>query len=136
MCLIKCCEQVISTSLTATVATSAKTLEDRVTFPDTVQINNIYTDFTVTFEVYCLRAQEEVLPHDIKYHINKKASSKLTPKKAKHDSKLIRPPKESPAGPQAVRSSTFALMGYLVFSIQNMNKTHWTLNNVSFMVNF
>lgn len=59
-------------------------------------------------------------------------SSKLTPKKGKQDSRMIKPPKESPAGPTAVRSSTFALMGYVVFSIQQINKKHWSLNKVDY----
>lgn len=41
------------------------------------------------------------------------------------------PTVQSPAGPQAVRSPSFALVGYVVFSVQGINRKQWTLNNVS-----
>lgn len=55
----------------------------------------------------------------------------MTPKKYKNDSKLIMPSVQSPAGPQAVRSPSFSLVGYVVFSLQGISRTQWTLNNVS-----
>lgn len=57
----------------------------------------------------------------------------MTPKKGKQDSRLILPPKESPGGPSAVKSTTFALMGYIVFSMQGINRSQWTLNKVPSM---
>lgn len=125
----------IATQLASTVATSSKNPDLELTIPGYVRMD-VYSDFTITFEVYCLRAHEEVLPHKVKYHINKKGTCKLTPKKAKQDSRLYRPPKESPAGPTAVRSPTFALMGYVVFSIQALNRNHWTLNKVCLLIFF
>ncbi|KAJ8973922.1 hypothetical protein NQ317_001128 [Molorchus minor] len=103
--------------------------------PGNVTLNNVYSDFTVTFEVYCLQAQEEFLPHEVKYHINnKKSANKLTtPKKSKQESRMIMPIRESPAGPQAVRTSSFAVMGYVVFSVQAVNKRTWSLNNTPSM---
>lgn len=55
----------------------------------------------------------------------------MTPKKSKADSRMVRPRIESPGGPQVVRSTTFACMGYVVFSLQAINRKHWSLNNVS-----
>lgn len=132
VCLVKCGEQVVPSKLVSTVATNVKNPEYDLKIPDSIVLKDIYSDFAITFEVYCLQAQEELLSHEVKYHINKK-SSKSTPKKSKHDSRLVRPIKESPAGPQAVRSPSFALMGYMVFSIKQINKTHWTLNNTPSM---
>ncbi|XP_050299798.1 anillin-like isoform X2 [Anthonomus grandis grandis] len=129
VCLIKCGEQVVPTKLVSTVASNSKNPDVDLYVPGTVVLNNIYSDFTVTFEVYCLQAQEECLPHEVKYHINKKGSKGTTPKKNKQESRLVRPPKESPGGPQAVRSSSFALMGYVVFSVQAVSKKVWSLNN-------
>lgn len=74
MCLIKCGEQVVATKLVSTVASSSKNPDVDLYVPGTVTLNNIYSDFTVTFEVYCLQAHEECLPHEVKYHINKKVS--------------------------------------------------------------
>ncbi|CAH1132178.1 unnamed protein product [Ceutorhynchus assimilis] len=133
VCLIKCQEQVVATKLVSTVASNSKNPDVDLYVPGTVTLNNIHSDFTVTFEVYCLQAQEECLPHEVKYHINKKSSKGLTPKKNKQDSRLVKPPKESPGGPNAVRTSSFALMGYVVFSVQAVNKKVWTLNNTPSM---
>lgn len=131
MCLVKCGEQVVATKLVSTVASNSKIPDLELKVPGSVILRNVYGDFTVNFEVYCLQAQEELLPHDVKYHINnKKPSSKLTPRKGKQESRLVKPPKESPAGPNAVRSPTFALMGFVVFSIQQISKKQWTLNKV------
>lgn len=133
VCLVKSGEQVIPTQLISTVASSSKNPDHDIHIPGSVKLKDIYSDFTVTFEVYCLQAQEEILPHEVKYHINKKGNTKSTPKKAKQESRMVLPPKESPAGPQAVRSSSFALMGYVIFSVHSINKTHWTLNKAPSM---
>ncbi|KAF2896611.1 hypothetical protein ILUMI_09554 [Ignelater luminosus] len=133
VCLIKCAEHVHATRLVSTVATNDRNPNLELMIPGTIHLNDIYSNFTVQFEVYCLQAQEEILSHEVKYHINKKANNKSTPKKTKPESRLIKPPKESPGGPQAVRSPTFALMGYVVFSIQAINRKNWTLNNTPSM---
>ncbi|KAL1501045.1 hypothetical protein ABEB36_006447 [Hypothenemus hampei] len=134
VCLIKCGEQVVPTKLVSTVATNAMNPDVDLCIPGTVTLKNVNSDFAVTFEVYCLQAEEEFLPHDVKYHINKKPfKGLLTPKKSKQESRLHRPPKESPGGPQVVRTSSFSLMGYVVFSVQNYNKRVWTLNNTPSM---
>ncbi|KAJ8934598.1 hypothetical protein NQ314_013261 [Rhamnusium bicolor] len=135
VCLVKCGEQVVPTKLVSTVVRDVKNPDVDLCIPGTVTLHNIYSDFTVTFEVYCLQAQEEWLPHEIKYHINnKKSGNKLvTPKKSKQESRMVMPIKESPAGPQAVRTSSFALMGYVVFAVQAVNKRVWSLNNTPSM---
>lgn len=57
---------------------------------------------------------------------------RLTPKKQKHDSVLVMPVVQSPAGPSAVRSPSFMLAGYTVFSLREINRTHFTLNKVQY----
>lgn len=69
---MKCGEQVIPTKLVSTVISNAANPDTELTIPGNITLNNIYSDFTITFEVYCLQAQEEFLPHEVKYHINKK----------------------------------------------------------------
>ena len=71
VCLIKYNEQVLPTQLVSTVASSSKNPELELSVPGTITLRDVYSDFTVTLEVYCLQAQEEILPHDIKYHIKK-----------------------------------------------------------------
>nr|XP_008200136.1 PREDICTED: actin-binding protein anillin isoform X2 [Tribolium castaneum] len=131
VCLTKYSDQVLPTQLVSTIASNSKNPELELQIPGTITFKNVYSDFAVTFEVYCLQAQEEILPHEVKYHI-KKPNTKLTPKKTK-DSRLMRPIKESPAGPQVVRSPTFALMGYVVFSLKTINQKHWSLINTPSM---
>ncbi|KAF5291923.1 hypothetical protein FQA39_LY14155 [Lamprigera yunnana] len=133
VCLINCADQVHVTQLVSTVATNDRNPNLELNIPGTIQLNDIYSNFTAQLEVYCLQAQNESVPHEVKYHINKKVSSRNTPKKGKAESRLIRPPKESPGGPLAVRSPTFALMGYVVFSIQAIKRKNWTLNNAPSM---
>lgn len=72
VCLVKHNEQVVATKLTSTVASNSKIPDLELHIPGTVVLKNVYGDSTVTFEVYCLQAQEELLPHDVKYHINNK----------------------------------------------------------------
>lgn len=76
VCLVKCAEKVFATQIVSTTVTNAKNPDMELKIPGSIVINDIYSDFTVTFEVYCLQAQEECLPHDVKYHINKKVSKK------------------------------------------------------------
>jgi len=54
----------------------------------------------------------------------------MTPKKSKQDSVFVKPPLQSPAGPMAVRSSQFKMIGYVVFSLREIHRTHFTLNKV------
>ncbi|KAJ8910491.1 hypothetical protein NQ315_012338 [Exocentrus adspersus] len=77
VCLAKCLEQVVPTKLVSTIITNAKNPDADLYIPGSITLDNIYSDFTVTFEVYLLQAQEEYLPHEIKYHINSKKSNKL-----------------------------------------------------------
>lgn len=71
VCLVKCDEHVFATQVVSTVANS-KDPDMKIQVPGVIVLNDIYSDFTVTFEVHCLQAQEERLPHHVKYHINKK----------------------------------------------------------------
>ncbi|XP_022191954.2 anillin isoform X2 [Nilaparvata lugens] len=137
ICLVKCGAQVISTCMQST---NPRNLHDtnRLTFPKSITLEGLYSDFKVAIEVYGLATKsKELLPHEIKYHIakSKKDANKhgLTPKKSKHqDDKLVRPIFQSMGGPNAVRSPQFSLIGYVVFSLREINRTHFTLNKVPY----
>lgn len=76
VCLIKCSEQVLATKLVSTVASNSKNPDLELKIPGSVVLKDVFSDFMVTLEVYCLQAQEESLPHDVKYHIkNKKVTT-------------------------------------------------------------
>lgn len=71
VCLVKCGQQVHATSLVSIMASSDENHLE-LSIPGTIILSNIPSNFTVQFEVYCLIAEEEVLPHEVKYHIKKK----------------------------------------------------------------
>ncbi|XP_066599667.1 anillin-like isoform X2 [Prorops nasuta] len=139
VCLIRHLDEVLATPV---VEASAR--DSCVRFPSTLKFQNLYSDFKVTIEVYFLQTQAEILPHEIKYHINnnghqsssshnsnKKISHKTPKKLSKHDNRLIMPAVQSPAGPSAVRSPAFALAGYVIFSLKEVHRQQFTLNKVT-----
>lgn len=52
-------------------------------------------------------------------------------KTTKNDSRLARPMIQSPAGPSAVRTPQLILLGYIIFSLKEIQRQQWTLNKVS-----
>lgn len=84
-------------------------------------------------EIYGMTAQREVLPHEVKYHIavGKKGSSKMLTPKGKKNNRLVMPPVQSPAGPNAVRTPALIQYGFIIFSLKEIQRTTWSLNSVS-----
>lgn len=126
VCLLKHNEQVLATK---TIPTLPGLLA--VKFPCILQIDNVYADFKATLEVYGMTAQREVLAHDVKYHIKNKKGVIKTPKGKKPESRLVMPPVQSPAGPNAVRTPSFTQYGFAIFSLRESHRSNWTLNQVS-----
>jgi len=84
-------------------------------------------------EVYGLQTRREILQHEDKYHIRKEKSMfHLTPKlkMSKQESRLTRPSVSSPGGPQAVRTSSFAMVGNAIITIDSLHRKEWTLEKV------
>lgn len=134
LCLVRHMENIVSTPVI-----QVEPGDSCIRFPSTLKIEDLYSDFKITIEVYSLQTRAEVLPHEIKYHIHNNSSSHSgskkmggkTPKKfLKHESKLIMPSVQSPAGPTAVRSPAFSLAGYVVFSLREVHRQQFTLNKV------
>ncbi|XP_063696873.1 anillin [Culicoides brevitarsis] len=127
VCLLKYNETVLATK---TVPTLPGLLG--VKFPDVLTLNNVYADFKITMEIYGMTAQREVLPHEVKYHISvgKKGSSKMLTPKNKKDNRLVMPPVQSPAGPNAVRTPALIQYGFIIFSLKEIQRTTWSLNSV------
>lgn len=73
-----------------------------------------------------MTAQREILPHDIKYHIQ-------TPnkKKQKKFENMVRPPMQSPGGPNAVRTPALVQYGYIIFSIREIKQKSWVINETA-----
>lgn len=121
VCLLKYNETVVATK---TVPTLPGLLA--VKFPDVLQIDGVYADFKITLEIYGMTAQRENMPHELKYHINRKK-----PTKGSKDSRLVMPPVQSPGGPGAVRTPALTHYGMVIFSLREIQRTNWTLHQVS-----
>ncbi|XP_055384655.1 anillin [Condylostylus longicornis] len=127
LCLLKYNETVLATQ---TVPTLPGLLS--VKFPDVLNLNEVYADFRVTLEIYGMTAQREILPHEIKYHINiNKNKNARTPKKKGSDSRLVMPIVQSPAGPNVVRTPALVQYGFAIFSLREVQRNTWTLTKVS-----
>lgn len=126
VCLLKYNEQVLATKTIPTVSGLLS-----VRFPDVLKMDSTFVDFKMKLEIYGMEAQREVLPHDIKYRIKNKKGIIKTPKGKKTVSRLIMPPRQSPGGPYAIRSPSFVHFGFVVFSLREVQRTSWTLNQVS-----
>ncbi|XP_015175372.1 PREDICTED: actin-binding protein anillin-like isoform X2 [Polistes dominula] len=135
VCLVLHLDEVLATPVVV-----AESGDSCLRFPSTLKLQNLYSDFKVTVEIYSLRTQAEMLPHEVKYHIhnngnghngNNGKDKKKTPKKcSKFDNRLVMPSVQSPAGPSAIQSSAFQLSGYIVFSLKEINRQQFTLNKV------
>lgn len=56
--------------IVATPVVVAEPGDSCLRFPSTLKLNDLYNDFKITIEIYSLQTQPEILPHEIKYHIN------------------------------------------------------------------
>lgn len=126
VCLLKYNEQVLATK---TIPTLPGLLS--VKFPDVLHLDNVFADFKITLEIYGMTAQKEILPHEIKYHIKNKKGIIKTPKGKKPESRLIMPPKQSPAVLNTIRTPSFVQYGFVIFSLREAQRNSWTLNETS-----
>uniref|UniRef100_A0A1B0EUG2 PH domain-containing protein n=1 Tax=Glossina morsitans morsitans TaxID=37546 RepID=A0A1B0EUG2_GLOMM len=122
VCLMKYNEHVLATKSVSTLPGLLA-----VKFPDILRLNDVYADFKVTIEIYGMTAQREILPHEVKYHINlnKKGGIK-TPKKKARDNGLVMPPVQ----PVHVRTPALVQYGFAIFSLREVQRTNWTLTQV------
>ncbi|XP_017761965.1 PREDICTED: actin-binding protein anillin-like [Eufriesea mexicana] len=138
VCLMRHLEEIVVTPIVV-----AEPGDSCLRFPSTLKLNDLYNDFKITIEIYSLQTQPEILPHEIKYHINngngcsnssnncnKKLVNKTPKKFLKQESRLVMPNVQSPAGPSAVRSPSFQLSGYVIFSLKEIHRQQFTLNKV------
>ncbi|XP_063982129.1 anillin-like isoform X2 [Diachasmimorpha longicaudata] len=131
LCLVKHLDIVIATQVV-----QVEPGDSCIRFPSTLKLEDLYSDFKINVEVYSFQTRAEILPHEVKYHIhggysgggNAKKGIKTPKKFLKQESRLIMPSVQSPAGPNAVRSPSFALTGYVVFSLKEVSRQQFTLN--------
>lgn len=124
LCLVKYNEVVLATKTLPTLPGLKS-----VKFQDLLTLSEVYADFKITLEIYGMTAQREILPHDIKYHIQtpnkKRFKSKL------QESNLTRPPIQSPGGPNAVRTPALVQYGYIIFSLREIKQKSWVINETA-----
>ncbi|XP_076641319.1 anillin isoform X3 [Halictus rubicundus] len=138
VCLMRHLEEIVATPVVV-----AESGDSCLRFPSTLKLHDLSNDFKITVEIYSLQTQSEILPHEIKYHINngsgcsssnnncnKKLINKTPKKFLKQESRLVMPSVQSPAGPSAVRSPAFQLSGYVIFSLKEVHRQQFTLNKV------
>ncbi|KAL9913766.1 anillin-like isoform 5-T7 [Glossina fuscipes fuscipes] len=122
VCLMKYNEHVLATKSVSTLPGLLA-----VKFPDVLRLNDVYADFKVIIEIYGMTAQREILPHEVKYHINlNKKGGVKTPKKKARDNGLIMPPVQ----PVHVRTPALVQYGFAIFSLREVQRTNWTLTQV------
>lgn len=124
LCLLKYNEYVLATQTLPTLPGLKS-----VKFTDILTFNEVYADFKITLEIYGMTAQREVLPHDIKYHIQ--TPNKKRFKMKLQESNLTRPPIQSPGGPNAVRTPALIQYGYVIFSIREIKQKCWVINETA-----
>ncbi|XP_076181276.1 anillin isoform X2 [Ptiloglossa arizonensis] len=126
VCLMRHLEEIVATPVVI-----AEPGDSCLRFPSTIKLHHLYNDFKITVEIYSLQTQPEVLPHEIKYHINNSnGCGNGNSNCNKKESRLVMPNVQSPAGPSAVRSPAFQLSGYVIFSLREVHRQQFTLNKV------
>ncbi|CAH1388715.1 unnamed protein product [Nezara viridula] len=129
VCLVRSGYVVLQTEVVALDKTSIR--NGRISFQKILNLVNLYSDFTVSVEIYGFIAQHPAeFVSDYKHRTtpSKKDKNRSAAKKAKD--KMI--PIESPAGPNVVRSSAFQMWGFAVFSLRELNRTSFSLSKVPY----
>ncbi|CAA9995287.1 unnamed protein product, partial [Nesidiocoris tenuis] len=112
---------------------------NRLAFTKPIVLNDLYCDFTVTIEVHRLSCKSAATPggsgqnepkEDRKMTLSAKLG--LTPQKKNSAKRSHRMPIESPGGPNSVRSPSFKMVGFVVFSLRDVKKNKFTLNKVPY----
>ncbi|XP_047368162.1 anillin isoform X3 [Vespa velutina] len=88
VCLIRYLEEVLTTPVVL-----AESGDSCLRFPSTLKLQNLYSDFKITVEIYSLQTQAEMLPHEVKYHIHNNGGGWNSGNSSK-DSKKV--PQQSP----------------------------------------
>uniref|UniRef100_H3DLD4 Anillin n=1 Tax=Tetraodon nigroviridis TaxID=99883 RepID=H3DLD4_TETNG len=104
---------------------------DTFTFPTKFTLSDVSADFEVDLEVYGLVQKREVC-NDKKKKPNK--SKAITPKRFLAITKSAQTPVvASPGGPNAVRTSSFVLLGSHKLTLGSIGKTKFALEKVPFL---
>uniref|UniRef100_A0A3P9PCK0 Anillin n=1 Tax=Poecilia reticulata TaxID=8081 RepID=A0A3P9PCK0_POERE len=104
---------------------------DTLTFPTKFTLSDVSSDFKIDLEVYCL-VQKRELSSEKKKKPNK--SKAITPKRFLAITKSAQTPVvASPGGPNAVRTSSFVLVGSHTLTLSSIGKNKFPLEKVPFL---
>ncbi|XP_026097711.1 LOW QUALITY PROTEIN: anillin-like [Carassius auratus] len=117
----------------ATPLASARTglSGDALTFSTKFTLSDVSNDFEIDIEVYCLVQKRELNPDKRKKPSKSKA---ITPKRflAISKSNLQTPVVASPGGPNAVRTSSFVLVGAHKLTLASIGKNKFPLEKIKY----
>ncbi|XP_015213015.1 anillin isoform X2 [Lepisosteus oculatus] len=105
---------------------------DALSFPTKFTLSDVSNDFEIDVEIYCL-VQKRELPSDKRKKANK--SKAITPKRLLTSitkSSLQTPVMASPGGPNAVRTSSFALVGSHKLTLTSIGKNKFVLDKMKY----
>ncbi|XP_051949485.1 anillin-like isoform X2 [Xyrauchen texanus] len=105
---------------------------DALTFTTKFTLSDVSNDFEIDIEIYCLVQKRELNPDKRKKNNKSKA---ITPKRflAISKSNLQTPVMASPGGPNAVRTSSFVLVGSHKLTLASIGKNRFPLEKVPFL---
>ncbi|XP_010135848.1 PREDICTED: actin-binding protein anillin, partial [Buceros rhinoceros silvestris] len=131
--ILRCgAENMVATPLAST-ASSLK--GDALTFTTTFTMHDVSNDFEINIEVYSLVQRREVTSTDKRKKANK--SKVITPKRLltsiTSKSTLLTPAMASPGGPNAARTTNFALVGSHKLSLSSVGNAKFALDKVPFL---
>ncbi|XP_043920968.1 anillin-like [Protopterus annectens] len=124
-------ENIVATPLTST---QSSLNGDALSFSTTFTLENVLSDFEIDVEVYSLVQKRDCTAADKKKKANK--SKTITPKRLLTSitkTNLHIPVLTSPGGPNAVRTSSFALVGSYKFTLASVGQSKFTLDKVPFL---
>ncbi|XP_014330950.1 anillin [Xiphophorus maculatus] len=104
---------------------------DTLTFPTKFTLSDVSSDFKIDLEVYCLVQKREICSEKKKKPNKSKA---ITPKRFLAITKSAQTPVvASPGGPNAVRTSSFVLVGSHTLTLSSIGKNKFPLEKVPFL---
>ncbi|XP_076824863.1 uncharacterized protein LOC143470543 isoform X2 [Clavelina lepadiformis] len=133
--LVRCGAQKIFATHLASTQDSLSA--DSLVFRDKFQFSNLESDFDISIEVYSVnhRARADGVP------TNEKSKSKfsgilqksLTPRKKSKSSHMTYSHTASPGGPNAIRISSFSIIGSITLKLEDVDRKNFTLQKVPFL---
>ncbi|XP_078493162.1 LOW QUALITY PROTEIN: uncharacterized protein LOC100184096 [Ciona intestinalis] len=110
---------------------------DSLVFKDSFKLEELESDFDITIEVYSVthRSRADGVPNQekSKRKLSGILHKSLTPRKLRSRTHMTMTHTASPGGPNAIRISSFSLIGAVVVKLQDVESRKFTLQKVPFL---